>query len=539
MEKRYFYHPAWKFLTVMYGSDATSVKRAVRVEVHPGPKRTDYYQAGFVPVPMPAATERYVWFDLSAPVRGVYFPVCHNVGGPHKLRSKYIRLDFRDRPINFPFAVPYDQKYVSDFKRLKNLPDAKIDTANAESPPLNPADLPADDRDPLYYWLDVRNDEFAAQQQQQIGQADPYNTAINNFNQSQVWETKSIDEFFAQPGTKEKCYSARNQIYKEGRNKKTLTALRDAYRGHFEHYLKAELFAKNKKLDEARKKVNTQGRNEKTLAELNAAYTAFDKGNVESEQLISLDDIQRREDMKNATYWWDKKGEAKDTDRVRYQSVVANGPKVPDTPIKADIAGKSQTNALIVGTWDVMGENTTGLGWRAHKTLRCDVTELYYLLTLPRLMRDCKGDSNMPIDIYEYNLVLAFDAQDITVSMESRVTDFALSNTSKYVDYTAFIQSNFGLQMEYFKPPAPEDWVADFVLQLFTVVLGAIPYIGPVLSFAETVAIQVSKDPEWINKPQNIQPLTMATAVGQKDEIKQGLLLAEKYMLKALRRGKK
>ena len=67
--------------------------------------------------------------------------------------------------------------------------------------------------------------------------------------------------------------------------------------------------------------------------------------------------------------------------------------------------------------------------------------------------------------------------------------DYQLTDQSKYVDYTIFVQSNFGLKMEYWTPKEPEDWIGEFITELVTVLLGAIPYVGPVLSFAQYVGM--------------------------------------------------
>lgn len=148
--------------------------------------------------------------------------------------------------------------------------------------------------------------------------------------------------------------------------------------------------------------------------------------------------------MANVTCWWGKNAaDPKKVERLRYEGVTASSKT--GIAIKATDDGTRKiaprNNAFVVGQWSLMGDNTRGLGWVGHKTLHLNVTELYYVLTLPRLTRETEGTSKMLIDVYEYNLIIAFDLQDIYPSMNAGVKDYALSDQSKHADYTTLCKA--------------------------------------------------------------------------------------------------
>ena len=56
---------------------------------------------------------------------------------------------------------------------------------------------------------------------------------------------------------------------------------------------------------------------------------------------------------------------------------------------------------------------------------------------------------------------------------------------------------------------------------------------------ASFLAKNMAKDKTWAKKPQNHAPLVVATAIGQKSELAEGLLLVSKYLSKGFRAGRK
>ena len=322
-----------------------------------------------------------------------------------------------------PFAVPCKQNFVSEFKRLKG--NQEFNITPDKPAPLDPPGLLKNEPDPISYYHKDRA--------KKLGESIVWNRdLVEVFNAFKMVKERGGVPDSANP---EARYDARNRLYKERRIKDTLRALKEAYGDDSDQYLEGEIFGKATKLEQGRKYFNDNGRNPQTLKEMSAAYTAYQKGNEESEQLVNLEDIDHRHDVSNAMYWWDMNNVYnKSKESLRHVNITTNekSDASTNTAIKASDDGTKEippcANALNVGRWPCLGENTVGLGWNGDKTLRFDVTELYYLLSLPRNMRETKGDSNLPIDVYEYYLIMAFNAQDTILRTNSIVKDTSLNN---------------------------------------------------------------------------------------------------------------
>ncbi|KAL9126662.1 MAG: hypothetical protein Q9217_004319 [Psora testacea] len=381
-----------------------------------------------------------------------------------------------------------------DFKKLKGKAAVALPPRSPPKP-LNPPDLPKADRDLIDYWPDSERKKSAKQRETEGGTMNSMDALMHNP--------------IGLPSDKAKRYAARNRIYKEGRNKEKLTASKEGYGITYEHSTEGEVIAKQKKLNVALSRVKNEGHNEKVLKELEDAYTAYNRGKTECWDLVSLEDIKAR-----GTY---RQGHQ---NQSRHEQ-------------QGEKARRNDTG-LLVGEYGFAGQNLLGVGWRPVNTIRCNVTQLYYL-TLPRMLRETQGKTNALKDIYEYNFVLIFDAMDIQTCISSVVAEDSLSDQKKYIDFTIYVQATYGIQVEYFEPEKLEDWLSDFLLEVRKTILGTIPGVPPVTAFAEFIVAFVPKEPEWIDDPKNIAPLAINRAVGSQKEIREGLKMATKFMKTAFR----
>lgn len=52
-----------------------------------------------IPVPMPTKEEKYLWMDLTFPVKAIRFPLCHEAAEEYRNMATYVQLDFKRRDI--------------------------------------------------------------------------------------------------------------------------------------------------------------------------------------------------------------------------------------------------------------------------------------------------------------------------------------------------------------------------------------------------------------------------------------------------------
>ncbi|PYI32309.1 hypothetical protein BP00DRAFT_159752 [Aspergillus indologenus CBS 114.80] len=82
---------------------------------------------------MPTPEERFLWLDLTYAIRGVYLPQCWNCSWPYEDLAQLIRLDFKHRFVQIPFAIPYSPKLYTQPER--DLLPEQIDRAGLEIMP--------------------------------------------------------------------------------------------------------------------------------------------------------------------------------------------------------------------------------------------------------------------------------------------------------------------------------------------------------------------------------------------------------------------
>ncbi|KAL4792787.1 hypothetical protein BDV19DRAFT_391756 [Aspergillus venezuelensis] len=126
--------------------------------------------------------------------------------------------------------------------------------------------------------------------------------------------------------------------------------------------------------------------------------------------------------------------------------------------------------------------------------------------------------TGLPIDFYNRNLVLAFAARDIRVASNAKM--FTTKITSRGINYSGIIKSQFGLTMSYAPPPAPiEKQMALMMVQILAVAADAVPIVGPLVSFGIYVAGNTIIDSSWPSQFENSAPPIFALIYSQKGNI--------------------
>lgn len=138
-------------MSCMYGTDPKNIARIEKVSGDDKCDMSKDKMAAFVPIPVPTKEERYLWIDLTYPVRGVYFPVCYKANVECAHMCKYARLDFKARQIILPFARAYDPALFPSTgsssseiqtveKDVQGLLTSKTATSSTASKPFIPTD---------------------------------------------------------------------------------------------------------------------------------------------------------------------------------------------------------------------------------------------------------------------------------------------------------------------------------------------------------------------------------------------------------------
>ncbi|RAH65967.1 uncharacterized protein BO66DRAFT_431602 [Aspergillus aculeatinus CBS 121060] len=119
-------------ISALYGRDASNPTRIVTLH-QDGNLFAQPEQAYLVHFPMPTPEERFLWLDLTYAIRGVYLPQCWNCPWPYEDLVQLIRLDFKHRSVQIPFAIPYSSKLYPQPER--DLLPEQIDRAGLEIMP--------------------------------------------------------------------------------------------------------------------------------------------------------------------------------------------------------------------------------------------------------------------------------------------------------------------------------------------------------------------------------------------------------------------
>ncbi|KAJ5362456.1 hypothetical protein N7541_003300 [Penicillium brevicompactum] len=200
-----------------------------------------------------------------------------------------------------------------------------------------------------------------------------------------------------------------------------------------------------------------------------------------------------------------------------------------------------QPDCLISGHIDFATSTSEGLGLEhPDVTLRIDVRELQCFLALPGNMvkregekevgyqnvsRSNGGETGIPINFYDRNLVVAFACRDVKISDGAHNhTAFAGRETEIItlyeLTYPSLIQNELGLTMQYLpEPTSVEQQIASFMVQLISIAVEAIPVVGPAASFIIYVGGNVLIDNAWINQFENSSPPAFALMYSQKGNV--------------------
>ncbi|CEJ58146.1 hypothetical protein PMG11_06816 [Penicillium brasilianum] len=110
----------WTNMAVMYGKDPQKLDKSFKLCGVADIDFTKSAIAGLVAVPMPTKEQKYLWLDLTYPVRGIYLPVSPKGEGPLGDMCKFLRLDFKGRGFALPYGRPYEDSLVKGWADPKS-----------------------------------------------------------------------------------------------------------------------------------------------------------------------------------------------------------------------------------------------------------------------------------------------------------------------------------------------------------------------------------------------------------------------------------
>jgi hypothetical protein len=144
-----------KWMTAMVGRTNKKITRYKKV--HGQFARDHLYDqlnetiVALVPVDMPTPEEKYLWVDMTYPLRGIYFPKRHIASPKYKNKCMYSRLSFLERPVTLKtFAINRpapqgelvkDESFRSGRERSAEIERRKREGYPEEDPPKT---LPGD-----------------------------------------------------------------------------------------------------------------------------------------------------------------------------------------------------------------------------------------------------------------------------------------------------------------------------------------------------------------------------------------------------------
>ncbi|KAF4237718.1 hypothetical protein CNMCM8980_002377 [Aspergillus fumigatiaffinis] len=93
----------YKFLPVMTGPSILNITDVQMIhgsfDYNTLHSRTDEQRIAFVPVKVPSLDERFLWVDMTYPLRGIYIPKLHIAHPEYQNMCRYTRLDFRAKDV--------------------------------------------------------------------------------------------------------------------------------------------------------------------------------------------------------------------------------------------------------------------------------------------------------------------------------------------------------------------------------------------------------------------------------------------------------
>ncbi|KAL2011197.1 hypothetical protein VTN00DRAFT_3915 [Thermoascus crustaceus] len=156
-------HIRYSCMTAMLGPERDKIRRSFLLQpdqdyhMLEGKCRQTHVQ--FIPVPMPTEDEKYLWLDLTYPLRGIYLPKEY-ISGENPNFSEYLQLQVRRRGVHLhrvdsdgpPVFFPRDEKYGW---RGKEKYTVVFDIKHIYSCLLEPDERPADDYQKIYRFVGV------------------------------------------------------------------------------------------------------------------------------------------------------------------------------------------------------------------------------------------------------------------------------------------------------------------------------------------------------------------------------------------------
>lgn len=156
-------HIRYSCMTAMLGPERDKIRRSFRLQpdqdyhVLEGKCRQTHVQ--LIPVPMPTEDEKYLWLDLTYPLRGIYLPKEY-ISGENPNFSEYLQLQVRRRGVHLhrvdsddpPVFFPRDEKYGW---RGKEKYTVVFDIKHIYSCLLDPDERLADEYQKIYRFVRV------------------------------------------------------------------------------------------------------------------------------------------------------------------------------------------------------------------------------------------------------------------------------------------------------------------------------------------------------------------------------------------------
>ncbi|KAJ5692390.1 hypothetical protein N7462_001813 [Penicillium macrosclerotiorum] len=562
-------------VTVMYGKEPGKMSSYATYH-QDGRHINQSLKASLHSVPMPSPEERFIWIDLTYAIRGVYIPLCFDTPWPYEDLVQLVRLDFTHRYIRLPFARPYDPMLYSQPER--ELLGPQIEKAGLEIMPerslideklhpilqnttrfkkkilgekgANSDGKPSDEglfQDPsskdakaaLQKWLKECNGKGPKHELEkakrldavakkhgidrnpkfyraEIDQDDLITEVSGTFKEQLLkWLEdfgKTLDQKPTDEQVKKRHAVLVEQLPFKDMTLKTLASQTGKERKNFVGVL-VEKFRTSGALFFA------ESREEEMYG--SGAATEFQAKAFRAWIAPDWEEISRTED--------------------EYMGVPKFYPWSFHDRLALLSSPGGQPDCLISGHIDFATSTSLGLGLEhPDVTLRIDVREVQCFLALPSNMvkregekevgyqnvsRSNGGETGIPINFYDRNLVVTFACRDVKIADGAmNHTAFAGKDTEiitlNEIGYPSLIQIELGLTMQYLpEPTSVEQQIASFMVQLIAIAVEAIPVVGPAASFIVYVGGNVLIDNAWINQFENSSPPVFALIYSQKGSI--------------------
>ncbi|KAJ5149494.1 hypothetical protein N7448_001072 [Penicillium atrosanguineum] len=461
----------WTDMAVMYGKDPQKLDKSFKLCGVADVDFTKSAIAGFVAVPMPTKEQKYLWLDLTYPVRGIYLPVSPKGEGPLGDMCKFLRLDFKGRGFALPYGRPYEDSLVKGWTESKSKARELLKTELSSPVKIIPTDQMG------LFKARLKHLNRASKNGALLCAADAIIANWKTTSDEKV-SKKRLDDYLSlldRANQQEKFSAEDDKMYYDTFKKKADKSDIDAFEtSRPETDLRMTKYLRYQELVAPVMKELKESYSEKGVldkAKFSQAISKI-KNRVEFFQCLSLpeqelfqhalrpDDLNTIKSQKLSSML----ESFDDGDAAQLQETYLTGTKFPLYPDVIDgifddktewkvpesltdpnwKEGSSKADALMLGQVYFLCDPVMGLGYRPSTTLRLDIDGLYYLLAIPRALRalsDPKNAKSRPLDTYEHNLVIAFGSDQVKLSTEAEAAGYAKSHTEH--KSTTWLDSGF------------------------------------------------------------------------------------------------